>query len=166
MEIIKEYNKTLDSLGALYNTSEQAFILKYNRLPEETRNVFRDVFNEGFCVGCKETTEYIRETYYMYLMHYNKTRDFNDENLPFTLRNPFDLVEFHALLCLLNELLDADIDEFGAIFDKIPVIMWDKIGDLRLVGSGVKTSSPMYKRCLDISKKLSLSYSDYFNANK
>jgi hypothetical protein len=163
METIKEYNKILDDLGVLYSSNEQLFIHKYNKLPEETRNLFRDVFNGVTDVGCTDTTDYIRETYYMYLSYYSKTRDFNDDSLPFTLKNPFDLAEFHSLLELLERLLDADIEKFASVFDRIPVIMWDKIVDLRLIGSGVKTSSPMYKKCLDISKKLSLEYSEYFN---
>ena len=163
METIKEYNKILDDLGTLYSTSEQAFIHKYNKMPEETRNLFRDVFNGGRCVECEDTSDYIRETYFMYISYYNKTRDFNDKTLPFTLKNPFDLAEFHSLLVLLERLLDADVDKFATVFDRIPVIMWDKIVDLRLIGSGVKTRSPIYKRCLDISKKLSLNYSEYFN---
>jgi len=170
-DIIKlnKIDKILDELILKYSDSENSFInhfkliekddliliIKMSLLEDYYDNEYFDTFDKA-----KEIMFYFN-TFKLKYQIKPKPKKYGS----FTLRNPQDLIIFEEFLDKMIKLLELSPKHFLNIFPKCPVLIWDKIDDLRETSYKLERDSEEYTRCLRKCKRVSFAFSELSGLN-
>jgi hypothetical protein len=165
----QKFEKMLDDFAILYSESEVNFILSFIKIPSEILEEIikmRVYVEEMEKTSLEDTAEYASEVLNYYETSYKKLTKSKQSIVikkvyeTFTLRNPNDLIVFEDFLNRLVILLDISPVKFVEAFPKCPVVLWDKIDDLRETSYKEDRDSDEYTRCLEKCKLLSFAFSN------
>lgn len=159
----------LENYITLYSESEESFYKDFSKLHKDIKQEINSLSKnkESYLDTQLEDTS---DLAYEVLGYYNSYKKIAkkvkaEKSTAFTLRNSDDLAIFEEFLDKMIKLKSLSPKHFVNLFPKCPVVLWDKIDDLRETSNKPDRDSEEYTRCLVKCKLLSFEYSELSGTN-